>query len=376
MDFGDYPSMKTAFIRIGRYGITITLWTLGVAVLLYGLFFTSVGNRVLKPFIEKKLSTALETPITIDAFILTHDTLSLQFHDVAGNSVKIQGKYSLITLTLHALYQADLSHNKSTLDLKTTGIINGEYQHMFMQGSADIFKGNIQYRMQLSRFRPSDLHVSLNRIDYQSLMTWLEYPHHSSTTLTGDIDLHGLNRRDVQGTVTLSTRTQNFIPSQIIDDNTSFDFFSLFTDEQGMIQPFHLNLILKTSVEELGILEQFAMLPLRGKANLTAAFQGDQDRLVLDASTNLAKSSTQARVHWKRLRPSYVYLDVQHADANALFHLFSKKSLTEGSISLRVESISNAIHYRGSFTSKATHLNFDDTTTHDQMLHDLLKAIP
>jgi hypothetical protein len=79
-------------------------------------------------------------------------------------------------------------------------------------------------------------------------------------------------------------------------------------------------------------------------------------------------------VHWKKLRPSYLYADVKHADADALFHLFSKKAPTQGSISLSVESLSNAIHYRGSFTSKVTHLNFDNTTTHESMLQDLLKA--
>lgn len=422
MDSRPYPFMKKTFSRLGRYGLKIVLSALALAVVLYLILFTPWGNTFAKPLVEKKLSSLFETPISIDTFTLTHNTLHLHFHDSLNNRMQVQGQFSLITLNLHAFYHADLSDpgglNALNFSLKTSGALNGGYGRMSAQGSATIFDGNLHYRVQLNRFHPSNLHLSLRNLNYQSLMLWLDYPHSSSTVLAGDIDLHGLDRRDVEGTASLQTRTQNFSPSPIVDDNTSFDFLSLFTDDQGMIQPFRLNLVLNASVEELGILEQFAMLPLRGKANLKTIFQGDQDRLVLDARTNLAKSSTQARVHWKRLRPSYVYLNMDHADAGTLFHLFSLPPPIEGNIHLNAESnithttanltlrngithpdvfkreyqltqppirftstlainaAPKSIHYRGNFTSDLTRLNIDDTTTHEEMLRDLLKAIP
>lgn len=372
--------MKTAFIRVGRYGLKIMLAALGLAGIFYLLLFTPWGNSLAKSLVEKKLNSVLQTPITIDNFTLTHNAVALNFHDSLHNTVQVDGKFSLITLTLHSFYQADLSHvgelNSFGLPLKTSGSLNGGYGRMMMQGSVNLFDGDLLYRVRLNRFHPSDIHLSIMNIKYQNLMQWLEYPHHSSTVLTGEIDLHGINRRDIQGNVTLRTHTQNFSSSKLIDDNSSFDFFSLFTDDQGKIQPFRLNLTLNASVNELGILEQFAMLPLRGSANLNTTLQGDQDRLVLDAKSNIARSSTHARIHWKKLRPSYIYVDLKHADVPSLFSLFSKKSPTQGILSLNAESNPTAIHYRGNFTSKVTHLNFDNTTTHESMLRDLLKAIP
>lgn len=414
--------MKTAFIRIGRYGLKITLAVLGLASILYLLLFTSLGNAVFKPLVEKKLTTVFNTPISIDTFVLTHDALTIQFHDSSKNSVKVQGQFSLLTLNLHALYDAKMLQNGGLntfgLPLKTSGSLNGGYGRMIMQGSINLFDGDLLYRVQLNRFHPSDLHLSIMNINYHNLMQWLEYPHQSSTVLTGEVDLHGINRRDIQGDVTLHTHTQNFSPSKLIDDNSSFDFLSLFTDEEGKIQPFHLNLTLNASVDELGILEQFAMLSLRGNANLTAALQGDQDRLVLDAQSNVAKSSTHARLHWKRLRPSYIYLNTDHADASSLFHLFSLPAPIEGKVHLNAEStitkttanlsVSNGlthpdilkreyhltqpqsrftaeisaqaepkiIHYQGNFKSDLGRLNIDNTTTNDQMLHELLSSIP
>ncbi|MDD5212135.1 MAG: hypothetical protein PHV62_06950, partial [Sulfuricurvum sp.] len=398
------------------------LSTFALVVILYLLLFTHFGNTLAQPFIEQKLNSVLQTPITIETFSLNHNTLALDFHDSLNNTVQIQGKFSLITLTLHAFYQADLSHvgglNTFHLPIKTSGVLNGGYGTMHVQGSVDIFEGNIQYRTQLSRFYPSDVHISLQKLNYQNLLQWLKYPHHSSTLLNGELDLHGLSRRNIKGDVTLRTHTKNFSPSEIVDDNTSFDFLSLFTDDQGKIQPFRLNITLNASVDELGILEQFAMIPLRGSAKLNTILQGDQDRFVLDAHSTLAKSSTHARVHWKRLRPSYVYMNMEHADANSLFHLFSQSSPIEGSVSMVAESTINqttanltvrngithpdifkrvyhltqpqsrfnttlaaditpkAIHYRGTFASDLVHLNIDHTTTHEAMLYDLLKAIP
>jgi hypothetical protein len=422
MDFGYHSSMKTAFIRVGRYGLKITLAALALAGILYLLFFTSLGNSALKPLIEKKLTTVFNTPISIDTFSLTHNALTLQFHDSSKNMVKIQGQFSLITLNLHALYHAKIVHNGGIntfgLPLKTSGSLNGGYGLMNMQGAVNLFNGEILYRAKFKRLRPSDMHISVKNLDYQSLMQWLEYPHQSSTLLTGEVDLHGMNRRDIQGDITLRTHTQNFSPSELVDDNSSFDFLSLFTDDQGKIQPFHLNLTLNASVDELGILEQFAMLPLRGSANLNTTIQGDQERLVLDAKSNIAYSTTLARVHWKKLRPSYLYVDIKNADAATLFHLFSQPSPIEGKVDLNAESnitktttnlsISRGlihpdilkrqyrltqpktrftarisaqatpkmIHYQALFKSDLARTEIDNTTTHEGMLRDLLKAIP
>lgn len=414
--------MKTAFMYVGRYGLKITLAALGLAGILYLLFFTSLGNSAFKPLIEKKLTTFFNTPVSIDTFSLTHNALKIQFHDSLGNKVNVQGQFSLITLNLHALYHTKIVQNGGIntfgLPLKTSGSLNGGYGFMMIHGSANLFDGDVLYRLQLNRLHPSYLHISIKNMDYQSLMQWLEYPHQSSTLLTGEVDLHGMNRRDIQGDVTLRTHTQNFSPSKLVDDNTSFDFLSLFTDDEGKLQPFHLNLTLNASVNELGILEQFAMLPLRGSANLNTTLQGDQERLVLDAKSNIAHSTSRARVHWKKLRPSYLYVDMKHADAATLFRLFYLPSPIEGKVHLNAEStitkttanlsISNGlthpdilkrhyqltqpktrftadisaqatpkkIHYQGSFKSDLARMDIDNTATHEGMLRDLLKAIP
>lgn len=414
--------MKTAFIRIGRYGLKITLAALALASIFYVLLFTSLGNGAFKPLIEKKLTNVFNTPITVNTFLLTHNALTLKFHDASGNNVDVQGQFSLITLNLHSLYHANLLQNGGlntfSLPLKTSGSLNGGYGHMMLQGSVNLFDGDVFYRVQLNRLHPNDMHISIKNIDYQSLMQWLEYPHKSSTVLSGELDLHGMNRRDIQGDVTLRTHTQNFFPTKLMDDNSSFDFLSLFTDDKGKIQPFHLNLTLNASIDELGILEQFALLPLRGSATLNTTIQGDQDRLVLDAKSNIAHSSTRARVHWKRLLPSYIYVDMKDADMPSLFGLFSQASPCDGKVHLNAEStitkttahlsVSNglthpdilkrqynltqsqtrftanisaqatpkSVHYQGYFKSDLARTQIDNTTTHEGMLRDLLKAIP
>lgn len=422
MDPRRNPLMKTALIRISRYGLKLFLAALAITALLYIMVFTPLGNRLVKPLFQTVLSAYVNAPLEVQTFSLNPNSLHLNIRDEHNNLLHLQGKFSLITQNVHAMYTADFSHNGglNTLNLpfKTSGVINGNSDIMNLQGVSEIWEGGISYRIRMYDFKPSDVQISLIDIHYQNLMQWLELPHESTTLLTGEINLKGLAHRDVSGVVALQTQTRHFSPSPIIDDNTSFDFLSLFTDDKGKIQPFRLNLTLKASANELGIFEQFAMLPLRGNADLRAILQGDHHRLVLEAKSNIARSASHARIHWKRLRPSYIYLDMKHADAATLFHLFSRSAPIEGKLSVYAESnmthtagkisllnglthpdilkrdyritqpkshfttsiLLNAtpktIHYNGTFSSDIGRTTIDDTTTHKGMLRDLLKALP
>ncbi|MDD5212755.1 MAG: hypothetical protein PHV62_10110, partial [Sulfuricurvum sp.] len=173
--------MKTTFIKNGYYGLKILLSTLALVAILYLLLFTPWGNSFAKSLVEKKLISVLQTPVTIDNFTLTHNAVALNFHDSLNNTVQVDGKFSLITLTLHASYQADLSHvgelNTFNLPLKTSGSLNGGYGLMMMQGSVNLFDGDLLYRVRLNRFHLADIHLSIMNIKYQNLMQWLEYPH-------------------------------------------------------------------------------------------------------------------------------------------------------------------------------------------------------
>ncbi|MDP3466631.1 MAG: hypothetical protein Q8R86_12750 [Sulfuricurvum sp.] len=419
MDTVDHPverPLRKRYILTMIALILIMLLSIGYAVL-----FTSFGNRLLAPLVQNQLSSALEHPITLKTFTLTPNRFEISLIDEVENSVNSKGSYTLFPPKINARYDANLSTlkgiNTTKLPIDLNGTIKGAYHRLSLFGTSHIFKGQIDYNTSFRFFSLSAAQLVIHNVPYQPFMDTFEYPHDSDTILNGEIQLSGIDKRDINATGRLIATTHRFNPSLLKEDNESFDFWSLFADKNGKIKPFIINATLNTSIDELGILEQFATYPLRTKATLNASLHGSQQELRLDATAYAAKGKADATVTLYRLRPKYLHLEVKHADALSLFKLLSLPSpitgeingrvnsdFTEGTIALEIQKAmtipsvlkehygitqpliafdssvkvvikQKLIHTSGTFTSNLEDIPFEATPTHDQMLRELLRQI-
>lgn len=419
MDTVDHPverPLRKRYILAMIVLILITLFGVGYATL-----FTSLGNRMLAPLVQDQLSSALEHPITLKTFSLTSKKFELSLVDEAKNSINTKGAYTLFPLKINAHYDANLSAmkgiNTTKFPLDMKGIAKGTYSSLSLLGSAHIFKGEIDYNTSLRSLSLDSADLVFHNVPYQPFMDTFEYPHDSDTILNGEIQISGIDKRDINATGRLIATTHRFNPSLLKEDNESFDFWSLFADKNGKIQPFTIHATLKTSIDELGILEQFVTYPLCTKATLNASLHGSQQELRLDTTAYAAKGKADATLTLYRLRPKYLHLEVKHADALSLFKLLSLPSpitgeingrvnsnFTEGTIALEIQKATTVpsvlkehygitqpliafdssikmvikpklIHYSGTFTSTLEDIPFEATPAHDQMLRELLRQI-
>jgi hypothetical protein len=419
MDTVDHPvehPLRKRYILALIVLILITLFGVGYATL-----FTSLGNRMLAPLVQDQLSSALQHPITLKTFTLTPDRFEISLIDEAENSVDTKGSYTLFPLKINAHYDANLSTlkgiNTTKLPIDLNGTIKGAHHRLSLLGTGHIFKGRIDYNTSFRFFSLSAAQLIIHNVPYQPFMDTFEYPHDSDTILNGEIQISGIDKRDINATGRLIATTHRFNPSLLKEDNESFDFWSLFADKNGKIKPFTINATLQASIDELGILEQFATYPLRTKATLNASLYGSQQELRLDATAYAAKGKADATLTLYRLRPKYLHLDVKHADARSLFKLLSLPSpitgeingrvnsnFTEGTIALEIQKASTVpsvlkehygitqpliafnssvkmvikpklTHYSGTFTSNLEDIPFEATPAHDQMLRELLRQI-
>lgn len=392
-------------------------------ILLLGLIlFTSWGNRLVSPVIEKGLSSIFSTSMSIKEFSLTPKHFHLIAQDSYGNTLSTQGGLSLLTFRLYAHYRIECLHVKGMNPIgvlfKTDGALSGGIAALNIRGNADIFEGKIYYESELHRFHFSNLEVTFDSLDYQRILHLLEYPSNTDTTLSGTIKLNGFDRRDISGHVHLATLTKRFQPTPIKEDSdSSFSLHQLLADEFGNVKAFKTDIHFDASMEHAGVLEQFAGIPLAGALTLQGKIEGDETLLKLKASSNMAQSETKLNVLITDLEPSLVALDLRNADAEQAFNLFALPSPIKGEISAYAElntthgtcdiSIKNAltlpavlkehyqitqppirfnadltmdmdqkgVHYRAAFTSDLERMAMDGTTTHDQMLRELLKTL-
>ncbi len=400
----------------------IVLFVLSAAGVVYLLLFSPPGNRILAPAIEKALSSALSTPVVIDDFTLTHNRFELLIQDEERNALSLQGGFSLITLRLYAHYRIDAPRaggiNPARTPFRAEGLLNGGIAAFDIRGTLRALGGEALYPVQLHRFKPATLHAELNRLSYEELLCFMDYPSSTDTRLSGVIDLRGFDRRNVTGYIRLNADTGRFEPTPILeqDDNASFDLLSLLADSRGRIKPFDLNVTLDASLNHAGILEQFAGLHLSGPATLSATLVGNHERLLLDATGKAARSDLSLTLDILKLHPEQLRFRIEHADIEHLFQLFSLPApmsgradasgnfmpqwgnltlslsdakthpavlrsdynLTQPPLSFDAELSADfdgkGVRYRGGFVSDLQRLDFNGSAPHDEMLRELLKT--
>jgi hypothetical protein len=377
------------------------------------LLFTPVGNRFMSPIVEKTLTSALSTPVQVQEFSLTHNRFQLLFQDEFGNTLSTQGGFSLLTLRMYAHYRIECSHaggfNPISQPFKTEGSLSGGISSFAVQGTGEIFDGDIFYHTKLHRFHLASLYLKINDVGYEKLLHLLGYPSKTDTTLSGEVTLKGLDRRDIEGKIILTTHTDRFSPTPLGESGESFTLKSLLADRYGRVKPFHLKVLLDLSLEHGGILEQFVGIPLAGDIQMKGKIEGDEKFLRLSAESGVAKSATSLVVRIPDLEPSSLTLDIKHGDAEQTFKLFALPSPIRGEIYayadlnttggelrisikkgstipsalkqhyhitqplIRFEADVNAnlsekgVHYRAAFTSDLGRMEIDNTTTHEQM---------
>lgn len=422
MDTHDIRQMRQIRRFFRRFDAKLLLGMVIFTALAYLLLLTPVGNRLVTPLVEKGLSSVLAAPISIDTFELNSNHFHLRFHDLPGNTFVTQGGYSLLTRWVYGYYQIDLEHplglNPLAIAFHSSGAYSGRYSLLHAQGEIECVGGTINYKTKLDHLFPSFIRLRIHNLDVQSLLHLLNYPSDTSTTLDGNITLSGFVQRRIEGNIALQTHTRTFTPTPILEDtNESFDLASLLADEKGGVKRFSVNATTDLDLEEAGILEQLLGIRLRGPLKLHAALAGNQHDLVLNARTDLAHSKSRLSLAFQRLQPQHLNFTINHARIEPLFAFLDQKApvggiadgsgdfnLTGGYIRLDLRQgvtypevlkqeynltqpnlafnayvtadlSRKGVHYRGSFRSNLARTQIDGTTTHDQMLRDLLKII-
>lgn len=404
--------------QIGKIFLSI----LGVILAAAAVIFSPWGNRIAAPLVEKSLTSAFSTPITLQEYVLTPKQFHLLFQDQYGNTFSTQGGFSLLTLRVYAHYRLSCflhgGINPLLSPFKTEGSLSGGISSFLIQGNGDMFGGDLIYKIELHRFHLASLNLKADKIFYEPLMQLLKYPSDTDTLITGEINLNGFDQRYVEGSILLNSKTRRFNPTPIAEEsNESVTLKSLLADKYGDVKPFTVNITIDGSLDHAGILEQFVGIPLAGPLKLNATLTGDQKLLRLKARSDVARSDSSISLSSADLEPAQFTFDCKHADLEQTFRLFAlnapitgsgdlygELNTTGGNVNVIINKATTVpkvllqeyqitqplihfnaevhadlsgkgVHYKGTFKSDLSRMEIDNTTTHDQMLRDLLKSL-
>ena len=163
--------------------IGFVVFLLVVVLGAYILLFTQIGNNILKPTVQEKLSGALKKHITVEQFSLRPSTLKLVCSFKGKKFLTVVGKLSLFSKSMdlnYSVYIPEISdftgNTKIRGSLNTRGRVFGSFNSFNVVGRAKAFGGLVDYSVKIVNKKPYDLIVNGKGLKLEQALSMLDMP--------------------------------------------------------------------------------------------------------------------------------------------------------------------------------------------------------
>ena len=149
-------------------------WVCGIllvlVVALYCVLFSSFGNSVLKPFIEKIASEKIGMELKLEKFELGFSSFDILAIINGELGVESKGKYSLFSSQFDLNYNTQAKNfNGMQIDLSLKGEALGSFDNFVANGSGSLAGSNIRFASRIKDYAPLELKLDAKELDLAAL---------------------------------------------------------------------------------------------------------------------------------------------------------------------------------------------------------------
>ena len=149
-------------------------WVCGIllvlVVALYCVLFSSFGNSVLKPFVEKIASEKIGMEFRLEKFELGFSSFDILAIINGELSVESRGKYSLFSSQFDLNYNTQAkSFNGMQIDLSLKGEALGSFDNFVANGSGSLAGSSIRFASRIKDYAPLELKLDAKALDLAAL---------------------------------------------------------------------------------------------------------------------------------------------------------------------------------------------------------------
>ena len=151
-------------------------WVCGIllvlVVALYCVLFSSFGNSVLKPFVEKIASEKIGMELKLEKFELGFSSFDILAIINGELGVESKGKYSLFSSQFDLNYNTQAkSFNGMQIDLSLKGEALGSFDNFVANGSGSLAGSSIRFASRIKDYAPLELKLDAKELDLAALST-------------------------------------------------------------------------------------------------------------------------------------------------------------------------------------------------------------
>lgn len=376
-------------------GVKYLAWIGGIlsifATTVYGVFFTPLGNSLIKPMVENKIreQTKLESKLT--KFSLATSSFEIVLALNENNSIKLKGDYSLFLRTFDFSYEVALQKLESlepfTLTplrgtLYTNGTVKGDIKFMKVDGKSDIGDSHTAYYVELTDLNPTSIIAKMKDAKLSSLLNTAAKNPYATADIDLEINFKNINPHMMDGDIVLKSKNGNIDPKYMKSDfnvtipKTSFsmnldaklkgddvdykyDFssnlFKISTSGRVVPQPLKTDIKYSLDIQELEALKPITGADIRGALKLEGEAKGDKERLTVSGISDLASSESVFEAVLKDFELASLRAKIENLEIEKLLFMLKQPHYTDGLLSMNADiSDARSDKLDGKITTKIT----------------------
>lgn len=366
----------------------------GMVVLLAGIYvlaFTSLGNSIVAPIVEKKIQETTQLDAKLQTFSLRLSSIDVVLYLDPDNSVAIKGSYSLFTQSFDLNYAVALkklsslekvAQAKLSGEFSTTGTIKGDTHFLTIEGKSDLAKSTTVYHVELNEFNPTSIIAKIENADLSTLLSMAGQKQYASAKIDLDMNFKNIKPHQLDGDVQLLTTNGKLntavmkkdfainmpqtdfkmkLDAKLLKDDLIYTY--LFNSNLANIsskgrvvpEPLELDLKYALNIEELAVLKPITNADIRGTLRLSGTAKGSQEKLLVDAKTDIADSNTKVSGILKEFKPASVVASIKHLKLQKLLYMIKQPHYADANFDMDAKLTSLDVkNLQGTITTKIT----------------------
>lgn len=350
--------MKYLWGFLAFFGVT--------CIALYFLLFTSSGNDILKPYVEKQLQKRLQTEIQLASFTLRSNFIDLEILSQNKSRVILNGDFSLWSRSFDLAYifiannlQMDTLNLKGLFALK--GSAKGSIDDFLVQGEGEIFKAKTNFEAHIAKKFLQSITLHSTGIQVEEVLAFLQKPLYTKGIVDIDTKIlpNAQNELSGDGTINIQFGQINAdviekhhslkLPSNItyrgditykvisdiahVQTNISSSIAKIETQETRYdikSQKFQSDFLL--SIINLTVLKEVLGLDLFGSVKIEGNILKTKEKLSLNATSNLLGGVLNATLEDKKAN-----LHVKDIYLAELLKMFKQEPYMSGKLGASVD---------------------------------------
>lgn len=343
--------------------ISLTLLIVLIISSIYIILFTKYGNSLISSYIESKVNNEEKNiKLKVNNFKLTLKTLDFSAVINDDSSININGDLSLFKKSVDLKYDIkinDISKLKNLINQElegafyTNGIFKGDKQDAIIQGFSNLANSQTKYYINLSKFEISNVQLDIKDAKIEDVLKFINKPQYIKGELNLNANIRNIDINNLDGLLTatiskalVNNDVVNKEFNQTISSNINFQsdiHASLINNKMEIksellssVADLFINktlvdlnnkLILsdyKIDVKNLNKLEGLIGKKLNGEFTTIGNLKFQDNIYFINGESNIFESSTIYKFELNDLVAQNIYLKIEKAKLEKLFHMLNE----------------------------------------------------